>query len=391
MGIKLFLGIFLPLLGVHGQEPLTRLALGINEPGVVERVYERSLSEGSVMLSLGTLPAQVELDSVVLREISDTPRIEVLSQHLERVACGDETDRKQCPILPTWALRVPEAGIYTLKLCYLVQDLEWNGVYNFLLAPDMDALRIQAAISIQNLTAEQYNQPQIVLKQRSGVQQVSRAGLPNVAAASPEFPGIYPIPRENIAFLEAFTATTLPILDTPPLPVRPFLYFNDERGIQSLYEGAIPFRNDVWWRIEIRNSEENGLGVALPTGSARIVQEMAEGALFLSAGDLMFTPSGQMLGINLRNETGVTVRRQFERSGRGDSRLQHTVTISSRLADTHEMRLRIHPGGMGEVPSVKVVDASDIYKVHDNGQIEFRIQLAPGAERIVTFATEVQS
>ncbi|NLF56334.1 MAG: DUF4139 domain-containing protein, partial [Candidatus Hydrogenedens sp.] len=64
-----------------------------------------------------------------------------------------------------------------------------------------------------------------------------------------------------------------------------------------------------------------------------------------------------------------------------------TIKIRNGLKDTREVRLydqlQRQRSGMGG--QAEIQEASDLYKMLDDGRVEFRVTLNPGEERVITY------
>jgi hypothetical protein len=244
------------------------------------------------------------------------------------------------------------------------------------------------------MSEEQYRQPEIVLARRSGL----TPPIPMSFSPYDRYVSLYEgfkdrelLSLEAVPVLEAAATTNIPLEDTPSLKIAPFLQYNEDsrdRNERIYSAEPVPSTSGTWWCVELPNTPENGLGISLPKGSVRIFQELAEGAILRSSGTVQDTPPGKPLQVNLTPEPGITVNRQVERPGdmtssRSAQRLTlYKVILSSTLDRMHEVRVFMRPGPRQEP---LIAEASDLYKTHDDGLIEFRVEVEPGTEKVISY------
>ncbi len=365
---------------------------------VVERTHELELEAGENEITLDALPLHVRQESVMLREHGDMPTVKILSLTLHR-----ETSDSSRSIKPVWRLEAPEAGTYVFTLYYLVHQLSWNGAYSVFLAPDMSTITLQGAIAIQNTTTEQYRDAEVVLAQRS---------MPSVPshqhAATRHTHGHYSplgagfrdealVPLGRVEMLAANATTNLPLVNTAPIPITPFLRYEDSTHVYGPHAHAAARDgktdgDNVWWCAEIPNTPENDLGVALPKGTVRVLQSREEGIILRTSGNLDDTPPDALLEIALAPEFGITVKRQsgtFHQPGQ-QQLLHNEVVVSNMLDEAHEVRLILRPTAEHRHPTHStwegsVTESSDPYTVRDDGRLEFLVEVAPQSQRNIVF------
>jgi hypothetical protein len=144
---------------------------------------------------------------------------------------------------------------------------------------------------------------------------------------------------------------------------------------------------DVQNYLEFSTGEENGLGADLPAGRIRVYQEDVDGAaLLIGENQIDHTPKGEQVEIYLGNA--------FDLVG------EHTQTNFNLIADnvleeSYEIRLRNRkedqtveirvPESLFRWSNWEIMESSDPYTKTDSSTIEFRVQVEPGQEKVITY------
>jgi hypothetical protein len=144
---------------------------------------------------------------------------------------------------------------------------------------------------------------------------------------------------------------------------------------------------DVQNYLEFDTSEENGLGADLPAGRIRVYQEDVDGAALLIGENVIdHTPEGEDIQIFLGNAfdlVGEHIQTDFRLLG---------VNV---LEETYEIHLRNHkedqtveirvPEHLFRWSNWEILNASAEYTQIDSNTIEFRVEVSPQGEKIITY------
>jgi hypothetical protein len=145
---------------------------------------------------------------------------------------------------------------------------------------------------------------------------------------------------------------------------------------------------DVQNWLKFSTGEENGLGADLPAGRIRVYLEDVDGAaLLIGESRINHTPEGEDVEIFL----GTAFDLVGERTQMDFQRLSSTV-----LEETYEIRLRNRkddetveirvPERLFRWSDWEIVDSSHVYTQLDAMTIEFRVDVAPDEETVITYA-----
>jgi hypothetical protein len=138
---------------------------------------------------------------------------------------------------------------------------------------------------------------------------------------------------------------------------------------------------------EFKNSEQNNLGIPLPKGRLRFYRRDTDGRLeFVGENTIDHTPKDETIRVYTGNAFDIRGERK---------RTNFRVDSSNRwLDETYEIKVRNHKK---EAVNVRVLEhlyrwnnweireKSTDYKKLDARNIEFRVQIPPDGERVVTY------
>lgn len=217
-----------------------------------------------------------------------------------------------------------------LEIAYLAQGLSWRADYRLDLDPSGDAGLFSAWATLRNamdtgftdarltLVSGQVNREyrnEAVLAMTMDAASAKMAPAPGVSRSSVFAYHAYEL--ERAVDLEPGETRQLALLDASRVKV--------ERGLVSRFENfhmnrtPEPLSQAVQVRLTVANSEDNGLGLALPAGAVRVFQERKQApALMVGEDWLEHGPVGKDLVLNPGNAFDVVVERvlkDFQRQG----------------------------------------------------------------------------
>jgi hypothetical protein len=158
-------------------------------------------------------------------------------------------------------------------------------------------------------------------------------------------------------------------------------------GIRQNSEYGTESNPDVAVMREFMNSEANHLGMPLPAGRVRFYRQDADGQLeFTGENDIKHTPRDE----TIRVYTGDAFDIKGERR-----RTDYRIDASRRILDeSFEIKLRNHKKEAAEVRAVEhlyrgtiweITEKSNAYLKTDSQTMEFRVQVPPDSEKVVTY------
>lgn len=304
-----------------------------------------------------------------------------------------------------WLLESATGGDQQVELTYLTGGVSWTADYNLLLATDNHSLDLNGWVTLSNTSGTAYRDAQVKLiagdvnrlpeaQVRSDmVMEAMAAPAPTQAVAQREF--------SEYKLYEIARPVTVGNNETKQVE------FVNGTGIAAntffVYEGGGPFYGyygpisdqyygqmgitDVQNYLEFSTGEESGLGADLPAGRVRVYQEDIDGAaLLIGENSIDHTPSGEDIQIYLGNA--------FDLVG---ERTQTNFQIISRnvIEETFEIRLRNRkddaaveirvPEHLYRWSNWEILNASMEFTKVDSATIEFRPQVEPGGETVITY------
>ncbi len=389
MGSRIMAAAFGALISLNALGQV-QLVIGDNGTTLVQKTYTRELAVGKVEMRLESLPAQTIPESVTLSETSGTAPAKVLSQ---RLTCKEKPGGPADDMGLSYTLDSPADGPRTFTLSYLVRGQTWQSEYNAFLAPDRTSVRFEGWISLSNQTSGQYSSPRITLA-RSAPDAAAQYP-PERSSSASGFIESSLMPLEGVETLDPFSTMRVPLLNTPQIAITPFLECETAGRAyreECMYSDHMPPAPSVWWWVELGNTPENGMGKVLQKGSIRVFQQTAQGMILLNTGTLDTAQPAQKMRIRIAPEPGITVKKQvkqpgdgLKQDGSGGRNMVQSISLTSTLDAPREVRVFDRPESVRRGTAVS--DASDLYKTLDDGRMEFRVEVTPGTERIITYTT----
>ena len=306
-----------------------------------------------------------------------------------------------------WLVSSAEGGEQQVELTYLTAGINWTADYNLLLNAENNALDLNGWVTLNNTSGTAYEDA--LVKLIAG--DVNRAPEPEVmmfAAQSLAADGavteergasqreffeyqLYEINRrvtvgnnENKQ-VEFVTGTGVPaetffVYDASPQ------FFGYNFPIVDLGYGFTGV-TDVQNYLEFTTDDENGLGADLPAGRVRVYQEDIDGAaLLIGENRIDHTPEGEDIEIYLGNAfdlVGERIQTDFNQIGINVIEESYEIRLRNRKDDeTVEIRV---PERLSRWNNWEIIASSDEYERLDVSTIEFRVDVAPDEERVITY------
>jgi hypothetical protein len=158
-------------------------------------------------------------------------------------------------------------------------------------------------------------------------------------------------------------------------------------NIRNMENFGVQSNPKIWAMVEFKNSKENHLGMPLPKGRVRFYRRDADGQLEFTGENLIdHTPGDETLRLytgNVFDAVGERTRTSFR-----EERGAHSVD------ESFEIKLRNHKKEPIEVRVVEhlyrwtnwdIMKSSDPFNKLDSKTIEFRVQVPPDGEKVVTY------
>lgn len=310
-----------------------------------------------------------------------------------------------------WLLHSAGAGEQDVELTYLAGGMNWTADYNLLLAVDESHLDLKGWVTLNNHSGRAFSDARLklVAGDINRIQQPEPVFAQSREMAFDEGIGggggveqrslfeyqLYEVQRsvtikdsetKQIEFVSAadIAASSFFVFDNSP-------QFSDYYAPVDYAAGySTPDSRDVLTFLEFNTGDESGLGADLPAGRIRVYQQDVDGAgLLIGENRIDHTPEGE--------DVQIMLGKAFDLVG---ERTQSDYTVISRdvVQESFEIRLRNRKEDEAVVIRVperlyrwsdwEIIDSSAPYERINSTTIEFRIDVEPGAEAVLTYTVQ---
>lgn len=307
-----------------------------------------------------------------------------------------------------WQIASKKAGECPIEVAYVTAGMSWEATYNLVMpAEGGDVFDFSGWISLKNETGKDFQDAAVKLiagdVQKAQPQFVGR-GRNAMVAMAPDVDLSLP---EERAFDE-FHLYTLPrpvqvrnnelkqveFLRAPGVKGNRYYVFNPMVGWR--FGGGVVTEPDyglvsdkkVGVRIEISNSETNGLGVPLPKGRMRLYRTDVDGRReFTGENELDHLPKNELLKLEMGSAFDLVGERK---------RMDFSVdTTAKKMTESFEIKLRnrkekdaveirvIEP--LFRCANWKIASSSLPYSKFDAQTVEFRVPVPADGETVLTY------
>ncbi|HLJ87951.1 MAG TPA: hypothetical protein VKZ53_14110 [Candidatus Angelobacter sp.] len=322
-------------------------------------------------------------------------------------ALGDDTILK--PTLD-WLMETDKPGRGSADLSYITGGMNWHADYNVVAPPKGDTLDLVGWVTMDNHSGKQFDHARIKLmagdvnkiQNQTGSIALARDTNGSLEAAPPvtekAFDEYHLYTLEHSTTLRDHETKQVEFISAIGIKAQRFYVYNGTAvdANQSYYTEE-QIRDDqnygtesnpkVWVMQEFKNSKENNLGIALPKGRLRFYRRGDDGQMeFTGENTIDHTPKDETVRVQTGNAFDIVGERR-----RTDYKLD-----SSRdsLDESFEIKVRNHKKEAVEVRVVEklyrwstweIQQKSDNYSKLDSRTVEFRVQIPPDGEKVVTY------
>ncbi|HXH28154.1 MAG TPA: DUF4139 domain-containing protein, partial [Candidatus Polarisedimenticolia bacterium] len=304
-----------------------------------------------------------------------------------------------------WTLWADRAGPRDLEVSYLTGGLRWLATYNVVAPETGDRFDLVGWVTLQNQSGTAFEnatvklmagevskvQPQMInaLGMNRGVAEA--APPPQVTEKAFDEYHLYTLGRpttlrdketKQVEFCRAASvpATRLYVYDGAAFD--PYRGYNTETP-----EYGATGNTKVATMLEFRNDKAAGLGLPLPQGTMKIYRTDSDGRReFIGENVIDHTPVDETIRIRLGNAFDLRgERRQTSyQVDRGHQSADEAFEIKVRNHKKEEVQVRVVEH-LYRWSNWKIQVASDPYQPLDARTIEFRVQVPPRGEKVVTY------
>jgi hypothetical protein len=310
----------------------------------------------------------------------------------------------------SWKLYSPKAAKLDAQLSYLTDGMSWKSDYNLVLPEEGDVVTLTGWVSIENNTGTSFKDAKIKLiagdvnkVQDNRNEMRGRAMDMSMVARSAAAPEVEAKKFDEFHMYSLPLATTLRDRETKQVEfVRAEkvqtkkLYVYD--GFSGRFSGG---RNtnpnygtnsqpDVAIYREFKNSEENGLGVALPAGKTRFYRMDSDGQLeFTGENTIDHTPKNETIRVYLGNAfdlVGERTRTDFYKHPSRDL-IRETYEIEIRNRSEEAVTVQVVEN-LFRWSNWEIQNASQKFEKKNSQTIEFPATVGPDETKTVSYTVE---
>ncbi|MBN2310465.1 MAG: hypothetical protein JXR94_15940 [Candidatus Hydrogenedentes bacterium] len=312
-----------------------------------------------------------------------------------------------------WVLEADRAGALDAELCYVTGGMTWEASYNLVAPEKGDTLDVVGWVTMENRTGRTFPDARIKLMAGdvSKIQEDRRYMVGGFLAVPSSGAGLMPpVAEKTFDEYHLYTLarpTTLhdgetkqvEFIRAAKVAFNRFYVYDGFKTDQNRYHGwdSAMIRNehnygtgsnpDVWTMCEFANTKANHLGMPLPKGRTRFYRRDDDRQLeFTGENTIDHTPRDETVRVYVGNAFDLAGERR---------RTDYLIDTGRRTADeAFEIRLRNRKDGPVQIRVVEhlyrwhtweILASSDPFEKLDSQLIEFRVEVPPGEERIVTY------
>jgi hypothetical protein len=304
-----------------------------------------------------------------------------------------------------WLLQSATEGDQQVELTYLTSGMNWSADYVLLLNNANTALDLNGWITLNNTSGASYDDAMVKLVAGD----VNR--LPDVAGGAlmmdMAVAEAAPVPTQQVQQRNFYEYNLyeiqrpVTVVDNETKQVEFVSGADVPANTFYVYDSSTPFYGglvvdqyygqtgitDVQNYLEFTTSEENGLGADLPAGRIRVYQEDVDGAALLIGENVIdHTPEGEDVQIYLGNAFDLVGER---------IQTSYNLIAATVLEESYEIHLRNHkedtpveirvPEHLFRWSNWEILNASHEYTQIDSNTIEFRVEVPPQGETVITY------
>jgi len=307
-----------------------------------------------------------------------------------------------------WLLHSQKAGARAIELTYLSGGMNWTADYNLLLATSNKTFDLNGWVTLTNTSGATFTDAQVKLV--AGEVKRIQPERRMMKAALEEGVVLHDMAvRQQVEQREMFEYQLYEIN-------RPVMVANNETKqvefvagqnvpivVYFLFEPHWQFHGysspiversgirsnitNVITRLEFSTGEEQGLGKDLPAGRIRVYQADSDGAaVLIGENTLKHTPKGETVDIELGKAFDLVAERtqtDFRQLKKNVLEEDYTIRLRNRK-DTQTVQIRVRER-LFRWSNWEIRTSSHPYTKLNSSSIEFRPDVPPGGETIITY------
>ncbi|HLZ00235.1 MAG TPA: DUF4139 domain-containing protein [Candidatus Angelobacter sp.] len=312
-----------------------------------------------------------------------------------------------------WALQTDKPGPSTAELSYITGGLSWYADYNVIAPPRGDTVDIVGWVTMDNQSGKEFNNARIKLMagdvnkvqpgsfdrlEQMGAMMKAVDGAPVTEKAFDEY-HLYTLERpatlhdretKQVEFISATGVKSQRIYVYNGAAINPNQYggYANYERIRNDQNYGTQSNSKVQVMQEFKNSKANGLGIPLPKGRIRFYRRDEDKQVeFTGENTLDHTPADETIRVYTGNAFDITGERRRTN--------YHISNGQNSVDEAFEIKVRNHKKEAVEVRVVErlyrwsnwdIQQKSDAYNKLDAQTVEFRVQVPPDGEKVVTYS-----
>ncbi len=310
-----------------------------------------------------------------------------------------------------WIIETDRPGTAPAELTYLTGGMRWEADYNLVAPENGDDIEITGWVTIDNNSGRTYENTRLKLmagdvsKLQPAVYGAANFAADEMAGRSMVAPvseksfdeyHLYSIARpttlrdretKQIEFMRAdgVKAERIYVYDGAYIDPNRYRGWNIESIRQDRGYGTIA-NPKIWVMREFENADDNKLGIPLPRGRVRFYRQDGKDLEFVGENMIDHTPKDETVRVYTGNAFDLVGERE-----QTDYRIDNN---SDWLDESFRIKLRNHKEETVEIVVVEhlyrwvnweIRNATMAFDKTDSRTIEFRVQVPPGEEKVITY------
>ncbi|HET9284720.1 MAG TPA: hypothetical protein VFR24_22445 [Candidatus Angelobacter sp.] len=310
----------------------------------------------------------------------------------------------------SWLLQSDRPGTTNAEFSYVTGGMSWHADYNVVAPVSGNLLDIVGWVTLDNQTGKTF--PNAHIKLMAGdVNKLQPQVLAGMGAADFAMKAEAPAPAVTERSFDEYhlytleRPTTLYDRETKQVEfVRASgipsqrIYVYDGVKLDQNYRGyaqenirdmenfGVQSNSKIWAMVEFKNSKENHLGMPLPKGRVRFYRRDTDGQLEFTGENLIdHTPGDETIRLytgNVFDAVGERKRISYIKMGGHQADESFEIKLRNHKKEPMEVRVVEH---LYRWTNWEITKNSDEFKKLDSKTIEFRVQVPPDGEKVVTY------
>ena len=306
-----------------------------------------------------------------------------------------------------WLLQAAGSGAQEVRVTYLTSGIGWHADYIAMLSPDDTTIDLNGWVTVDNRSGATYSDARLKLvagdvhrapRTYYAMVEEERLYAEPMPMASPAVEArdlfeyhVYEVARpvtvadRQTKQIEFISATEVAVEKVYVFEASPRFYLGGRPIVDAEYGAQSEGKVEV--RLELVNSEEAGLGLALPKGVVRVYKEDTAGGAELVGEDAIdHTARNERLSLTLGNAfdlVGERVQTEFRTLGERSIEESYKITLRNQKED-EAVTIRVIEN-LFRWREYEVVESTADYERVDASTIRFDVRVSAGGEVTVEY------